>query len=77
MERELDKIDIATIYNHLEVREIREDGKYHRRSISSDKDISKEDPRIQEMAHKVWNNEVKEKWQEYQENIKPKDHPEE
>ena len=77
MEKELDKIDIATKYNHLEIREIREDGRYHRRSISSDKDISKEDPRIQEMAHKVWNNEVKEKCQEYQETIKPKDHPEE
>ena len=77
MERELDKIDIATIYNHLEIREIREDGKYHRRSISSDKDISKEDPRIQEMAHKVWTNEVKEKWEENQEKYKPKDHPEE
>ena len=77
MEKELDKIDISTKYNHLEIREIREDGRYHRRSISSDKDISKEDPRIQEMAHKVWNNEVKEKWQEYQETIKPKDHPEE
>tara|TARA_R100000808_G_scaffold25075_1_gene61366 strand:+ start:3733 stop:3960 length:228 start_codon:yes stop_codon:yes gene_type:complete len=72
----LDKINIATKYNHLEIREIRDDGRYHRRSISSDKDISKEDPKIQEMAEKVWTNEVKEKWAEYQDKIKPKDHPE-
>jgi len=77
MERELDKVDISGIYNHLQIREVGDGGRFHRRTISLDQDISKEDPRIQEMADKAWTNEAKEKWEENQEKYKPKDHPEE
>ena len=68
MARKLDTIDVKTEYQHLEIREIQDNGRYHRRTISSDQDISKEDPKIQETAEKVWTNEVKEKWEKYQEN---------
>ena len=70
----LDKIEIVTDHKHLQIRETKDDGKYHRRVITPDMDVSKEDANIQESAESLWTNEVKDKWatfQAEQEAIKP------
>ena len=72
----LDKIEIVTDHKHLQIRETKDDGKYHRRVITPDMDVSKEDANIQESAESLWTNEVKDKWatfQAEQEANKPKE----
>ena len=73
----LDKIEVVTDYKHLQIREITEDGGYHRRVLSPDMDISGETQTIQrgtdkngdpimktvkEIAEELWTDEVKEAW---------------
>ena len=62
----LDKIEIVTDHKHLQIRETKDDGKYHRRVITPDMDVSKEDVNIQESAESLWTNEVKDKWATFQ-----------
>ena len=62
----LDKIEIVTDHKHLQIRETKDDGKYHRRVITPDMDVSKEDANIQESAECLWTNEVKDKWATFQ-----------
>ena len=62
----LDKIEIVTDHKHLQIRETKDDGKYHRRVITPDMDVSKEDANIQESAESLWTNEVKDKWETFQ-----------
>ena len=62
----LDKIEIVTDHKHLQIRETKDDGKYHRRVITPDMDVSKEDAKIQESAEALWTNEVKDKWATFQ-----------
>ena len=62
----LDKIEIVTDHKHLQIRETKDDGKYHRRVITPDMDVSKEDANIQESAESLWTNEVKDKWATFQ-----------
>ena len=73
----LDKIEVVTDYKHLQIREITEDGGYHRRVLSPDMDISGETQTIQrgtdkngdpimktvkEIAEELWTDEVKAAW---------------
>ena len=73
----LDKIEVVTDYKHLQIREITEDGGYHRRVLSPDMDISGETQTIQrgtdkngdpimktvkEIAEELWTDEVKDAW---------------
>jgi hypothetical protein len=67
MAHKLDKIEIASEYKHLQIREIKEDGGYHRKVLTCDMDISGEDSKIQEQAEKLWTNEVKDNWSEFKE----------
>ena len=67
MANKLDKIEIASDYKHLQIREIKEDGGYHRKVITCDMDVSAEDSKIQEQAESLWTNEVKDKWSEFKE----------
>ena len=62
----LDKIEIVTDHKHLQIRETKDDGKYQRRVITPDMDVSKEDANIQESAESLWTNEVKDKWATFQ-----------
>ena len=73
----LDKIEVVTDYKHLQIRELTEDGGYHRRVLSPDMDISGETQTIQrgtdkngdpimktvkEIAEELWTDEVKDAW---------------
>ena len=62
----LNKIEIVTDHKHLQIRETKDDGTYHRRVITPDMNVSKEDAKIQESAESLWTNEVKDKWATFQ-----------
>ena len=83
----LDKIEVVTDYKHLQIREITEDGGYHRRVLSPDMDISGETQTIQrgtdkngdpimktvkEIAEELWTDEVKAAWTAKQAENTPK-----
>ena len=72
----LDKIDV-TKFNQFEIREIRDDGGYHRKVLSPDMDVSSEDPKVQELAEKLWTNEAKDAYAAHMEDLIEKQIPQE
>ena len=58
----LDKIEVVTDNKHLRIREITDEGGYHRRVLSSDMDVSGEVQEIQDKAEELWTDEVKSIW---------------
>ena len=58
----LDKLEIVTDYKHLQIREIKPNGTYSRRILSSDMDVSGEPQETQDICNAVWTDEVKEAW---------------
>ena len=62
----LDLIEIATEFKHLQIREITDDGGYHRRVITPDEDVSGEVQEIQDKAEAEWTDEVKSAWTTFQ-----------
>ena len=63
----LDKIQVVGEHKILQVREIQDSGGYHRRILTPDSDVSSESSKIQEQAHQVWTNEVKDKYASHKE----------
>lgn len=69
----IDRMEIVTDFRHLQLREatvIEEDGKeisrsFHRRVLTPDMDVSKEDSEIQELANVLWKEPVKKAWAEF------------
>ena len=61
---ELNKIEVLSEFKQFQIREITDSGKYHRRVLTPDMDVSGEHEQIQEQAENLWTNEVKEKWSE-------------
>ena len=83
----LDKIEVVTEYKHLQIREIKDDGGYHRRVLTPDEDVSGETQTIQrgtdengdpvmktvkEIAEELWTDEVKSAWTTYKAEQKAK-----
>ena len=66
----LNKIEVVTNHKHFQIRETTDDGTYHRRVITPDMDVSKEDAKIQESAETHWTNEVKDDWATFKEEQK-------
>tara|TARA_R100001530_G_scaffold112283_1_gene79337 strand:- start:2870 stop:3091 length:222 start_codon:yes stop_codon:yes gene_type:complete len=62
----LNKIEVVTEYKHLQIREITDSGRYHRRVLTSDLDVSGEVQEIQDKAEAEWTDEVKDKWATFQ-----------
>ncbi len=58
----LDIIEIVSEYKHLQIREITDDGGFHRRVLTPDMDVSGEVQEIQDKAEVVWTDEVKTAW---------------
>ena len=63
---ELDKIDVAGEYKHLQIREITDSGEYFRRVLQPHMDVSGEVQDIQDKAEELWTDEVKSAWADYQ-----------
>ena len=62
----LDKIEVVTDYNHLQIREITDSGGYHRRVLTCDMDVSSEVQEIKDKAEELWTDEVKSAWATFQ-----------
>ena len=62
----LNKIEVVTDYKHLQIREIKDDGGYHRRVINCGEDVSGEVQEIQDKAEELWTDEVKASWATFQ-----------
>jgi hypothetical protein len=62
MANTFDSVKAITDNKLLHIREIKPDGKYHRRVLAPDMDVSGENDQIQEQAEKFWTDEVKESW---------------
>ena len=62
----LDKIEVVTDYEHLQIREITDLGGYHRRVLTPDMDVSGEVQEIKDKAEELWTDEVKSAWATFQ-----------
>ena len=65
---ELDKIEVAGNYKHLQIREITDSGGYHRRVLTPDMTLGEDDYQEgKDKAEAEWTDEVKEAWTKFQE----------
>ena len=62
----LDNIKIIGEFKHLQIREIRNSGGYHRRALTPEMDVSSEDEKIRAIAEAEWTDEVKSAWATFQ-----------
>ena len=59
----LDKIEVVTDYKHLQIREIKDDGGYHRRVLTCDMTLAEDEHQeIKDKAEELWTDEVKSAW---------------
>ena len=70
MANTLNKIEVVTEHNQLQIREITDSGGYFRRVLTPDMDVSKEVTEIQEKAEALWTDEVKDNWATFQAEMK-------
>ena len=66
MANTLNKIEVVTDYKHLQIREITDDGGFHRRVLTPDMDVSGEVQEIKDKAEELWTDEVKTAWTTFQ-----------
>ena len=63
----LNKIEVATDYKHLQIREITDSGGYHRRVLQCDQTLAEDEHQeIKDKASELWTDEVKEAWVTFQ-----------
>ena len=73
MANKLDKIEVSTKYNHLQIREIKDDGGFHRRALSCHQILAEDEHQeVKDKAEELWTDEVKKSWLAYQAEIKSK-----
>ena len=60
---ELDKIEIATEFKHLQIRELTDIGGYHRRVLTCDQTLADDEHQeVKDKAETVWTDEIKSAW---------------
>jgi len=65
---ELNKIEVVTDYKHLQIREITDEGGYHRRVLKCDQTLAEDEHQeIKDKAEALWTDEVKSAWTAFQE----------
>jgi len=63
----LNKIEVVSDYKHLQIREIKEDGGYHRRSITCDQTLAEDEHQeVKDKAGLEWTDSVKSAWTAFQ-----------
>jgi len=64
---ELNKIEVVTDYKHLQIREITDDGGYHRRVLTPDMTLADDEHQeVKDKAEAEWTDEVKTAWTTFQ-----------
>jgi hypothetical protein len=63
---ELNRIEVVSDYKHLQIREITDSGRYHRRILSCDQTLADDEHQeIKDKAEELWTDEVKTAWDAY------------
>jgi len=63
----LDKIETPSKFKHLQIREITDTGKYHRRVLHCDQTLAEDEHQeVKDRAEAEWTDEVKTAWTTYQ-----------
>ena len=63
----LDKIEVVTEHKHFQIREITDEGGYHRRMLQcSDTLADDEHQEVKDKAEELWTDEVKAAWTTFQ-----------
>ena len=64
----LDKIEVVTEFRHIQIREITDEGGYHRRVLHADNTIAEDEHQeIKDIAEAEWTDEVKSAWATHKE----------
>ena len=67
MANKLDKIEVTKEHKHFHIREIMDDGRYHRRSILCNETLADDEHQeIKDKAEELWTDEVKTAWATFQ-----------
>ena len=65
---ELNKIEVVTEFKHLQIKEIKDDGGYHRRVLQCDQTLADDEHQdVKDKAEELWTDEVKASWAKFQE----------
>ena len=63
----LNKIEVVTDFKHLQIREIKDDGGYHRRVLTCDETLADDEHQeVKDKAEELWTDEVKSAWATFQ-----------
>ena len=63
----LNKIEVVTDYKHLQIREIKDSGGFHRRVLTPDMTLADDEHQeIKDKAEELWTDEVKSAWETFQ-----------
>ena len=63
----LDIIEVVTDYKHLQIREITDEGGYHRRVLTCDMTLADDEHQeVKDKAEALWTDEVKTAWTTFQ-----------
>ena len=74
---ELNKIEVVTKYKHLQIREITDSGRYHRRVLTCDQTLADDEHQeVKDKAEAEWTDEVKTAWTTFQAEQEAKMNPE-
>ena len=64
----LNKIDVVGEFQQLQIREIKDDGIYHRRILTPDMTLAEDEHQeVKDKAEELWTDEVKSAWATFQE----------
>tara|TARA_R110002051_G_scaffold20672_1_gene56023 strand:- start:85 stop:300 length:216 start_codon:yes stop_codon:yes gene_type:complete len=64
---DLNKIEVHPIHKHLQIREITDEGGYHRRVLTCDQTLADDEHQeIKDKAEELWTDEVKTAWTTFQ-----------
>ena len=67
MANTLNKIQVVTDYKHLQIREIKDSGGFHRRVLTPDMTLADDEHQERkDKAEELWTDEVKSAWETFQ-----------
>ena len=67
MANTLNKIQVVTDYKHLQIREIKDSGGFHRRVLTPDMTLADDEHQeIKDKAEELWTDEVQSAWETFQ-----------
>ena len=62
----LNKIEVVTEFKHIQIREIKDDGGYHRRVLQCDETLADDEHQeVKDKAEELWTDEVKSAWADH------------